>query len=207
MGFVFTAAFAGLGLGLVGRDLAGVGFLGGGWTESESVSESDDDELSLCFAAAEPGLLTGPVPVLTFFCGLEFCAGLFEESSSLLSLESEDVSCGFLAMGFPLRVVEEGCCLLLDFSGCLVTEATGVCLTVSVCRSPACSSFLFLFLLFFFFLTFSVTPCWVAWLSSVDFLFFKALMMDCSPCTSCSSVSLLLFLTLLDLDVSDSVPF
>lgn len=36
---------------------------------SESVSESDDDELSLCFAV-EPGLLTGPVLLLTFLCGL-----------------------------------------------------------------------------------------------------------------------------------------
>lgn len=42
---------------------------------------------------------------------------LFEGSSSLLSLESEDVSCGFLATGFPLQAEVEGCDLLLDFSG------------------------------------------------------------------------------------------
>lgn len=84
---------------------------------------------------------------------------LFESSSSLLSLESEDVSCGFLATGFPLKDEVECCSLLLDFSDRgLVPEAAGVLLAVSVCLSLASSSFLFLFLLFFFFLTFSVTP-------------------------------------------------
>lgn len=67
LGFVFTAAFARLGLGLAGRDLAGVGFLAGGCTVSDS--DDDDDELPLCFAA-EPSLLTAPALLLTFLCGL-----------------------------------------------------------------------------------------------------------------------------------------